>query len=77
MPELERWVLHRLAELDGQVRASYRAFDFQDVFQAIFNFATVDLSAFYFDIRKDALYCEAADSPRRQACLWVMDQVAL
>ena len=66
MPELERWVLHRLAELDEQVRASYRAFDFQGVFQAIFNFATVDLSAFYFDIRKDALYCDG-DTLRRRA----------
>ncbi|CAM4334076.1 isoleucine--tRNA ligase [Palleronia rufa] len=67
MPELERWVLHRLAELDAHVRARYRAFDFQEVFQAVFTFATVDLSAVYFDIRKDALYCDAPDSPRRRA----------
>ena len=72
MPELERWVLHRLAELDGEVRASYRAFDFQDVFQAIFNFATVDLSAYYFDIRKDALYCDG-DTLRRRAARTVLE----
>ena len=71
MPELERWVLHRLAELDAQVRAGYRAFDFQGVFQAIFNFATVDLSAFYFDIRKDALYCDG-DTLRRRAARTVL-----
>ncbi|THH37199.1 isoleucine--tRNA ligase [Aliishimia ponticola] len=67
MPELERWVLHRLAELDAEVRKSYRAFDFQNVFQVIFNFATVDLSAFYFDIRKDALYCDGDTLRRRSA----------
>jgi isoleucyl-tRNA synthetase len=67
MPELERWVLHRLAELDGQVREGYGAYDFQRVFQALFQFCTLDLSAFYFDIRKDALYCDAASSTRRRA----------
>ncbi len=67
MPELERWVLHRLAELDEQVRERYRAFDFQGVFQAVFTFATVDLSAFYFDIRKDALYCDGDTLRRRSA----------
>ena len=71
MPELERWVLHRLSELDTQVRDGYRAFDFQGVFQAIFNFATVDLSAFYFDIRKDALYCDG-DTLRRRAARTVL-----
>ena len=72
MPELERWVLHRLAELDHRVRTGYAAYDFQGVFQALFNFATVELSAFYFDIRKDALYCDG-DTPRRRAARTVMD----
>ncbi|WP_114285803.1 isoleucine--tRNA ligase [Candidatus Halocynthiibacter alkanivorans] len=72
MPELERWVLHRLAELDHQVRKGYDAFDFQGVFQAVFNFATVDLSAFYFDIRKDVLYCDG-DTPERRAARTVLD----
>ncbi len=72
MPELERWVLHRLAELDGQVREGYAKYDFQGVFQAIFTFATVDLSAFYFDIRKDALYCDG-DTERRRAARTVLD----
>jgi len=73
MPELERWVLHRLAVLDAEVRKGYAAYDFQGVFQKLFTFATSDLSAFYFDIRKDALYCDAADSPRRRAALTVLD----
>jgi isoleucyl-tRNA synthetase len=75
MPELERWVLHRLAELDAHVRERYAAHDFQAVFQALFAFATSDLSAFYFDVRKDALYCDAAGSPRRRACRTVLDLV--
>ncbi len=72
MPRLERWVLSRLAELDAQVRKGYAAFDFQGVFSAVFNFATVDLSAFYFDVRKDALYCDG-DTPRRRAARTVLD----
>jgi len=72
MPELERWVLHRLAELDHKVRTGYASFDFQGVFSTIFNFATVDLSAFYFDIRKDALYCDG-DTLRRRSARTVLD----
>ena len=72
MPPLERWVLHRLAELDQTVREGYARFDFQGVFQAVFNFATLDLSAFYFDIRKDALYCDG-DTLRRRAARTVLD----
>jgi isoleucyl-tRNA synthetase len=72
MPELEQWVLHRLAELDETVKAGYKAFDFQGVFSSVFTFATVDLSAFYFDIRKDALYCDG-DTPERRAARTVLD----
>ncbi|MDR5654048.1 isoleucine--tRNA ligase [Ruixingdingia sedimenti] len=73
MPELERWVLHRLAELDAEVRKGYAAYDFQGVFQKLFTFATSDLSAFYFDVRKDALYCDPPASARRRACRTVLD----
>ncbi|MEI4472622.1 isoleucine--tRNA ligase [Frigidibacter sp. MR17.24] len=73
MPELEAWVLHRLAELDGEVRKGYAAYDFQGVFQKLFTFCTLDLSSVYFDIRKDALYCDAPDSLRRRAARTVMD----
>ena len=72
MPELERFILHRIAELDKVVRDGYAKFDFQGVFQAVFTFATVDLSAFYFDIRKDALYCDS-DTLRRRAARSVLD----
>jgi isoleucyl-tRNA synthetase len=73
MPELERWVLHRLAELDAEVREGYAKYDFQGVFQKLFTFCTSDLSAVYFDIRKDALYCDAPTTLRRRACRTVMD----
>ena len=67
LPELERLILHRVWEVDRTVRAAYTAYDFQRAWRAVFDFATTDLSAFYFDIRKDALYCDPADSPRRIA----------
>jgi len=75
MPELERFMLARLAELDQIVRAAYEKFDFGLVFSTLFNFCTNDLSAFYFDIRKDALYCDPADSARRRSTRTVTDEV--
>ncbi|MGE0716180.1 MAG: isoleucine--tRNA ligase [Alphaproteobacteria bacterium] len=75
MPELERWVLHRLAEIDRIVRRAVEDFDFHAIFTALHNFCAVDLSAFYFDIRKDALYCDRPDSLRRRACRTVLDRL--
>ncbi|MDE2014232.1 MAG: isoleucine--tRNA ligase [Alphaproteobacteria bacterium] len=75
MPELERYLLARLKELDGIVRAAYAAFDFNRVYQVLFNFCTNELSAFYFDIRKDALYCDSVASPRRRAARTATDEV--
>ena len=73
MPELERWVLHRLSELDQVVRRGCADFDFHSIYQQLHNFCAVDLSAFYFDIRKDSLYCDRPDDPRRRACRTVLD----
>jgi len=75
MPELERWVLHRLAELDGVVRKGCADFDFHTIYHALYQFCAIDLSAFYFDVRKDALYCDRADSLRRRACRTVLDSL--
>src|SRR5215469_2257850 len=75
MPELERFMLARLAELDVQVRDGYRAYDFNRVTATLFNFLTNDLSAFYFDIRKDVLYCDALGAKRRRATRTVMDEL--
>ena len=75
MPELERWVLHRLSEIDELVRSRAATFDFHDMFTALHNFCAVDLSSFYFDIRKDALYCDRPDSIRRRAARTVLDEL--
>jgi isoleucyl-tRNA synthetase len=75
MPELERYMLARLAALDTLVREAYATYDFNRVFTALFAFCTNDLSAFYFDIRKDSLYCDRADAPRRRAARTVIDEI--
>jgi isoleucyl-tRNA synthetase len=73
MPELERWVLHRLWSFDRQLREACDGFEFHPFFAALHNFCAVDLSAFYFDIRKDTLYCDPADDPTRRAARTVFD----
>jgi isoleucyl-tRNA synthetase len=75
MPELERYILAKLAELDALVREGYAEFDFNRVFSTLFAFCTNELSAFYFDIRKDVLYCDRVDSVRRRAARTVTDEV--
>ena len=75
MPELERWVLHRLAELDEIIRADIAKCDFNHMLVELHNFCAVDLSAFYFDIRKDSLYCDRHDAKRRRAARTVMEHV--
>jgi isoleucyl-tRNA synthetase len=75
MPELERLMLHRLAELDPLIRTAYAEFDYKRIFAALNGFMTTDLSAFYFDIRKDALYCDPYTSVTRKACLTVLDHL--
>jgi isoleucyl-tRNA synthetase len=75
MPELERWVLHRLAELDAVLRRAVDDYDFHTIATELHNFCAVDLSAFYFDIRKDSIYCDAAGTLRRRAARTVMAEV--
>jgi isoleucyl-tRNA synthetase len=75
MPGLEKWALHRLAELDTTVREAYHAYDFKVAFHALLNFCVVDLSAVYFDIRKDSLYCDAPSSVRRRAYRTVLSEI--
>ncbi len=75
MPELERLVLNRLHELDRVVREAYGEYDYKRVVAALSNFMNVELSAFYFDIRKDVLYCDPISSTRRKAALTVIDAV--
>jgi isoleucyl-tRNA synthetase len=75
MPQLDRLMLHRLVELDALVREAYVAFDYKRIFAALNAFMTSDLSAFYFDVRKDALYCDPVSSVTRKACLTVLDHL--
>jgi isoleucyl-tRNA synthetase len=75
MPELERLMLHRLAELDTEIRAAYAAYDYRKVVAALTQFMNADLSAFYFDVRKDSLYCDPLSSPTRKAALTVIDDL--
>ncbi len=75
MPELERLMLHRLAELDGIVRKAYAEYDYKRVVAVLSQFMNTELSAFYFDIRKDALYCDAPSSAKRQAALHTVEQI--
>jgi isoleucyl-tRNA synthetase len=73
MPELERYILHKLAELDGVLRSATEAFEFNRYARALIDFANEDLSAFFFDIRKDSLYCDAPSDPKRRAYRTVLD----
>ncbi|HET6184745.1 MAG TPA: isoleucine--tRNA ligase [Acetobacteraceae bacterium] len=75
MPELERWVLHRLTELDARIRAAVETYDWTGVYPELHAFCATDLSAFYFDIRKDAIYCDRPDSVRRRAARTVLDHL--
>ncbi|OHT22262.1 isoleucine--tRNA ligase [Edaphosphingomonas haloaromaticamans] len=73
MPELERYVLHLLAKLDAELRRAADAFEFNAFARALTDFANNDLSAFFFDIRKDSLYCDAPGSAKRRAYRTVLD----
>lgn len=75
MPSLERLILHRLSQIDEQVRAAFNAYDFKRAFSLLFAFCNEELSAFYFDIRKDALYCDPLGTPRRRAARTVMSLI--
>jgi isoleucyl-tRNA synthetase len=75
MPGLERYILHRLSEIGDSVARNYADFDYKRIFATLNQFMTVDLSAFYFDIRKDTLYCEPISSVTRKAALTVIEEV--
>jgi len=75
MGELERLMLHRLAELDGEIREAYARFDYKRVVARLSAFLNTDLSAFYFDIRKDTLYCEPMSSAKRRGALEAIEQI--
>ncbi len=75
LSELDQWVLHKLYELDGQVKQAIEEFDFLGMINMLHNFCSQELSSFYLDICKDALYCDSKDDKKRQAILTVLDEV--
>jgi isoleucyl-tRNA synthetase len=75
MPDLEKWVLGRLATIDVAIRKMTEMYDFHGIFSELHQFCNSDLSAFYFEIRKDTLYCDDKSSKARRACRTVMDAV--
>ena len=75
LPSLERYILHRLWELDGQVREAYGAYQYADVLRPVLDFCQGDLSSLFFDIRRDSLYCDRPDSLTRRAYRTVLAAV--
>ncbi|HET9397357.1 MAG TPA: class I tRNA ligase family protein, partial [Sphingomicrobium sp.] len=73
MPELERYMLALTAELDARLRKAVNDYDFNDYVRALSDFCNEDLSAFFFDIRKDSLYCDSPNDPKRRAYRTVLD----
>ncbi|HJO77124.1 MAG TPA: isoleucine--tRNA ligase [Pelagibacteraceae bacterium] len=68
-PELERFMLHQIFVLNKNFKKYFAEYNFHKLYKVLLNFCSLDLSAFYFDIRKDTLYCDDIKSPKRQICI--------
>jgi len=73
LPELEQFMLHKIYSLDKNFNKYFKNYDFHNLYKELLNFCTVDLSAFYFDIRKDTLYCDPKDSKKRKSTLLLLN----
>jgi len=73
LPELEQFMLHRIYLLNINFKNYFKNYDFHNLYKELLNFCTVDLSAFYFDIRKDTLYCDAKDTKKRQSTILLLN----
>ena len=73
LPELEQLMLHKIYSLDRKFKKYFQSYDFHNLYKELLNFCTVDLSAFYFDIRKDVLYCDPEESEKRKSTLILLD----
>ena len=73
LPELEQFMLHKIHNLNLNFEKYFKNYDFHNLYKELLNFCTVDLSAFYFDIRKDTLYCDPKDSPKRKSTLLLLN----
>jgi isoleucyl-tRNA synthetase len=75
LPELEQYMLHKVYSLNENFKNHFKSYDFHNLYKELLNFCTVDLSAFYFDIRKDVLYCDAKNSEKRKSCIIVLNVI--
>ena len=75
LPELEKFILHKLFILDKSVKENLKNYNFHKLYKDLLNFCSLDLSSFYFDIRKDVLYCDSLDSKKRKDCIIVLNLI--
>jgi isoleucyl-tRNA synthetase len=75
LPELEQFMLHKIYSLNENFKNYFNNYDFHNLYKELLNFCTVDLSAFYFDIRKDSLYCDSKDSKKRQSTIILLNVI--
>ena len=73
LPELEQFMLHKIYSLNNKFKNFFKNYDFHNLYKELLNFCTVDLSALYFDIRKDTLYCDEFDSQKRQSTIILLN----
>ncbi len=73
LPELEQFMLHKIYSLNEKFHGYFQNYDFHNLYKELLNFCTVDLSAFYFDIRKDCLYCDPLNSKKRASTLLLLN----
>ena len=73
LPELEKFMLNKVYSLNERFMKYFKNYDFHNLYKELLNFCTVDLSAFYFDIRKDTLYCDSLNSNKRKSCIIVLN----
>ena len=75
LPELEQYILNKIFKLNNEFKNNFKSYTFHNLYKELLNFCTVDLSAFYFDIRKDTLYCDPVDSEKRKSCILVLNVI--
>ena len=73
LPELEKFLLNKIYNLNERYIKYFENYDFHNLYKELLNFCTVDLSAFYFDIRKDTLYCDSLNSEKRKSCIIILN----
>ena len=73
LPELEKFMLSKMYFLNKRFETCFQKYDFHNLYKELLNFCTVDLSAFYFDVRKDTLYCDPINSQKRKSCVTILN----